>query len=262
MLDVPAYLSRIEYSGPLTPDGATLSALQRAHLHNVPFENLDIHLGRPIVLDPQHLFDKIVRRKRGGYCFELNGLFAMLLEAVGFKVLRLAASSANDDGTYLPEFEHLALQVHAADDPENPWLVDVGWGDGPVEPLRLAETGEQEQDGRVYRLRPESFYLVLEEKLTGGEWLKHYRFNRISHILDEFAPMNQYMQTSPDSLFTRKRLCTLFQPGGRITLSDRRLIHTRAGGLRGSEEKDERLLADEEEAREVLRARFGIILEA
>jgi N-hydroxyarylamine O-acetyltransferase len=261
MIDVPAYLSRIGYKGPVDSTAATLSALQRAHLLAVPFENLDIALGRPIHLETSHLFHKIVTRRRGGYCFEVNGLFALLLEHLGFHVLRLSASSANDDGTYLAEFEHLALQVHAVDDPETAWLVDVGWGDGPIEPLRLLEPGEQERGGRIYHLRWETCFLVLEEKQAGGEWLKHYRFNLAAHELNDFEAMNQYMQTSPESLFTKKRLCTLFRLDGRITLSDLRWIVTHNHGLRGREEKEERSLSGEDEVRQILRDEFGIDLD-
>jgi N-hydroxyarylamine O-acetyltransferase len=260
MIDAPAYLSRMGYHGPADPTANTLRALQRAHLLAVPFENLDIPLGRAIRLDTPHLFDKIVTRRRGGYCFEVNGLFALLLESLGFQVVRLSASSANDDGTYLAEFEHLALQVHSVDDPETAWLVDVGWGDGPIEPLRLLEAGEQQRGQRIYRLHADSSFLVLEEKLAGGEWLKHYRFNLAAHELDEFEAMNQFMQTSPESPFTNKRLCTLFRPDGRITVSDMRWIVTRNHGLRGGETKEERLLEGEAEVSQVLHDEFGIDL--
>jgi N-hydroxyarylamine O-acetyltransferase len=260
MIDLPAYLSRIGLRGDLAPTVANLCALQRAHLLSVPFENLDVHLGRPIVLGIPHLFEKIVLYRRGGYCFELNGLLALLLEALGYRVLRLSASSANDDGTYTPAFDHLVLQVLAPEDPDTPWLVDVGWGDGPVEPLRLLDMGEQQRDGRVYRLCPDTDFLILEEKLAGGTWLKHYRFNLVAHDLDEFAAMNQYMQSSPDSPFTKKRLCSLLRPGGRITLTGQNLILTHHHGLRGSDVKEERLLSGEEEVRDVLHDEFGIVL--
>jgi N-hydroxyarylamine O-acetyltransferase len=261
MIDTLAYLSRIGYSGPREPTSVVLRDLQRAHLLSVPFENLDIHLGRPIRLEIPHLFDKVVTRRRGGYCFELNGLFALLLEDLGFTVQRLSASSANDDGSYKAEFEHLALSVQAPEDPSASWMVDVGWGDGPFEPLLLEEDSEQERYGRVYRLHPGDGFLVLEEALSGGEWLKHYRFTLTPHRLEEFAGMNRYMQTSPDTIFTQKRLCTLFQPAGRVTLSDLRLISTRNHGLRGAEEKEERLLSSETEARQALQEWFGVDLD-
>jgi N-hydroxyarylamine O-acetyltransferase len=262
MLDQLAYLTRIGYRGSIEPTTQTLRALQRAHLFSVPFENLDIHQGHPIRLEINHLFDKIVRRRRGGYCFEVNGLLAVLLEEIGFLVQRLSASSANDNGTYRPDFDHLVLRVTCIDDPQTAWLVDVGWGDGPNEPLRLFEPGEQERDGRVYRLRPDQDCLILEEKLVGDTWLRHYRFNLVAYKLEAFAAMNLFMQSAPESPFVKKRLCSLPRSDGRITLSDRRLILTRGYGLRGGEEKEERLLAGEEEVRQVLRAEFGVDLSA
>lgn len=260
-MDVSAYLNRIGYSGSREPTAAVLRALQRAHLFNVPFENLDIHLGRPIALDEAALFDKIVTRRRGGFCYELNGLFGRLLEALGYRVLRLSASSANDDSSYAPEFDHLIHQVHVPDDPETAWLVDVGWGDGPLEPLRMLEMGLQRQSGRVFRFQPDTCYLVLEELAADGRWLKHYRFNLVPHSLDEIAGMCHYHQTSPESMFTQKRLATIFLPDGRVTLSDLRLIRTHGTGVHGSNLKEERDLFDEEEARQVLRVIFGIDLD-
>ncbi len=257
-MDVSAYLNRIHYSGPREPTAAVLRALQRAHLFSVPFENLDIHLGCPVVLEEAALFDKIVNRRRGGFCYELNGLFACLLESLGYRVLRLSASSANDDGSYASEFGHLILQVHVPDDPETAWLVDVGWGDGPLEPLRMLEMGPQRQGGRVFRFQPDTCYLVLEERTADGRWLKHYRFNLVPHSLDEFAGMCHYHQTSPESMFTQKRLATLYLPDGRVTLSGLRLIYTRGNGACGSNPKEERELSNEEEACQVLREIFGI----
>src|SRR6187397_3354830 len=108
-MDFQSYLQRINYRGEQTPTAATLRELHRAHLLTVPFENLDIHLGRPIVLEQGALFDKIVRRRRGGFCYELNGLFAALLYKLGFDVTMLSAGVARADGSYGPEFDHLTL---------------------------------------------------------------------------------------------------------------------------------------------------------
>ena len=110
-MDVPAYLNRINYHGGLMPNAETLCGLHTAHLLAVPFENLDIHLGRPIVLEEDALFDKIVTRRRGGFCYELNGLFAGLLRELGFDVTRLAAGVINSTGDFSPIFDHLTLMV-------------------------------------------------------------------------------------------------------------------------------------------------------
>ena len=125
--DLGAYLDRIGYTG--TPDATieTLRALHVAHLLSVPFENLDIHLGRTIVLDESHLFEKIVRQRRGGFCYELNGLFAGMLRALGFRVTMLSAGVARKSGGFGPEFDHMTLTVDVG---EEQWLADVGFGDG------------------------------------------------------------------------------------------------------------------------------------
>lgn len=250
------YLSRLDYTGPLAPNAETLRGLHRAHLYCVPFENLDIHLGRVIRLDREALFEKIVTRRRGGFCFELNGLFAWLLESLGFQVDLLSAASANDDGTFLADFEHMALRVICPDNPGQAWLADVGWGNGFLEPLRLEPGLLQRQSERVYRLEPQEERLIFAEQQESGRWLWHYRFSLQPHSLEEFDEMCAYMQSSPDSLFTQKRLCTRFTPDGRITLSNLKLITTtEAGGLR-----EERMLSGEEEARVVLKDLFGINL--
>src|SRR4051794_25411559 len=124
-LDTDAYLRRIAYEETLVSSTPALLGLHVAHLMAVPFENLDIHRGRPIVLDVDALYAKIVTRRRGGFCYELNSLFAALLREAGFTVSLLSAEVARDDGSLSPPFDHLALLVET----EERWLVDVGFGD-------------------------------------------------------------------------------------------------------------------------------------
>jgi N-hydroxyarylamine O-acetyltransferase len=114
-MDTNAYLERIGYRGPLAPTAETLRRLHLAHLLSVPFENLSIHAGEPIVLDDEALFDKIVVRGRGGFCYELNGLFAALLRSLGFKVEMLSAAVMGRAGEFGPEFDHMALLVTLAE---------------------------------------------------------------------------------------------------------------------------------------------------
>src|SRR6266404_2344713 len=113
-MDVHAYLNRINYQGPRTPTAETLRQLQVAHLLTVPFENLSIHGREPIVLEDEALFQKIVNRRRGGFCYEANGLFAALLRALGFEVAMLSAEVANAAGEFSPPFDHMALMVTPA----------------------------------------------------------------------------------------------------------------------------------------------------
>ena len=131
-MDPNAYLKRINYSGSLAPTAESLRALHLAHLANVPFENLDIHLGNPIHIDQAGFYAKIVNRGRGGFCYELNGLFAWLLQALGFEVTFLSARVGDGKGGFSPEFDHLTLHVTCPADPASaavPWLADVGFGE-------------------------------------------------------------------------------------------------------------------------------------
>ena len=133
---VVAYLNRVGVPAPAVSDAAGLRALHRAHQLTVPFENLSIHLGEPISLDERDLTDKIVHRHRGGFCYELNGAFALLLEALGAQVSRVAAR-VYGEADLGPPFDHLALIVRPADG-SGPWLADVGFGSHSDYPLLLA----------------------------------------------------------------------------------------------------------------------------
>lgn len=243
------YLERIGYDGPLSPTAETLRRLHLAHLRAVPFENLSIPWGEPIVLDDGALFEKIVTRRRGGFCYELNGLFAALLRALGFDVAMLSAGVYRSSGELSPDFDHMALLVNL----EDRWLADVGFGDSFREPLRLDERGEQREGARAYRLEEtEDSRLLLSQREEGGPWKPQYRFGLEPHVYADFADRCHYQQTSPQSHFTQNRICSLATPDGRLTLSGRRLITTRGG------EKEEREL-DEKEYMEALRETFGIV---
>jgi N-hydroxyarylamine O-acetyltransferase len=260
-MDVEAYLRRIDYHGPLTPGIESLRALHRAHLFTVPFENLDIHLGRKITCDEARILHKIVNERRGGFCYELNGAFAALLRALGFRVTLLSARVAHPDGSYGPEFDHLTLRVDLRVDLEEPWLADVGFGDCFLEPLRLESRAGQPQNGRVYRLTSssESAATLSLQVMAEGKWKTEYAFTLEPRELSDFAGMCHYHQTSPESHFTRQQICSLATPEGRITLSDKKAIATREGSRR------EQLLSgdpflQEKEWRAKLRELFGVVL--
>jgi N-hydroxyarylamine O-acetyltransferase len=258
-LDPRAYLERIRCSSEvnraaLEPSLPLLRTLHEAHVLAVPFENLSIHYGQPITLGEEALYDKIVRRRRGGFCYELNGLFAWLLRQLGFTVTLLSARVAQANGGFTPEFDHLTLLVHHLDGAD--WLGDVGFGDSYRQPLRMQPNLAQDgADGHRYRLRVDAgdaSWLVQRSGETG--WESQYRFTLQPHVMADFAERCLFQQTSPDSHFTQKRICSLALPDGRITLSDLRLITTRCGA------RDERELASEDEYRQVLAERFGVTL--
>ncbi|HKI00782.1 MAG TPA: arylamine N-acetyltransferase [Thermoanaerobaculia bacterium] len=250
-MDIRAYLDRIRYRGPLTLTAETLRALEIAHLQAVPFENLSIHARQPVVLDDESLFDKVVVRRRGGFCYELNGLFAALLRALGFQVAMLSAGVARADGTFGPDFDHMALLVTL----EERWLADVGFGDSFRDPLRLDERGEQPEGPRAFRIDEDGGHLLLLRRDGAGEpWQKQYRFTPQPYEYADYAGMCRYHQTSPESHFTQRTLCSLATPEGRVTLSGMRLITSRGG------ERHERALESEEERAALLRELFGVIV--
>jgi N-hydroxyarylamine O-acetyltransferase len=240
--DVDAHLDRIGYTGSRAPSAHVLAALQRAHLLSVPFENLDIHAGRPIVLEEPALFEKIVERRRGGLCYELNATFAALLGALGFDVT-LLSGRVHARGAFGPEFDHLALLVRL----DEPWLVDVGFGESFVEPLSLVAT-ETDADG--YRARDASDHWLVERRAAEGAWEPHYAFSLVPRRLADFDTMCRYHQTSPESPFTRKRVVSRLTVDGRVTLTGRTLLVTSRGT------KVETALADDSAVAAALREHF------
>ena len=250
MVDAPAYLARIHYAGPTQANAETLRALHRAHLVAVPFENLDISLGRKITVDEAAILNKVVVLRRGGFCYELNGAFAALLRALGFQVTLLSARVARANGGEGPEFDHLTLRV----DLEEPWLADVGFGESFLEPLRLEAGRDQLDPTGTYRLHAQAERLRMEKSLPDGNWKPQYSFSLQPRRLEEYAGMCRYHQTSPESSFTQNRICSRATPDGRITLSEMKLITTSNG------EREERRLGSEEEWNSILRKRFGILL--
>jgi N-hydroxyarylamine O-acetyltransferase len=258
-MDVSLYLKRIGYDGATDVSYETLRALHRAHLLSTPFENLDIHLGRPIVLEETRLLEKIVVQRRGGFCYELNGAFAWLLRSLGFEVDLLSAAVAKPDGGLDPPFDHMALAVKL----DRTWLADVGFGDSFVEPLPLQAGLESVQEGSAYRVVatddfpghfPDQNTLMMERRKGQGDWNQEYLFSLDPYRLEDFSKMCEYHQTSPESMFTRKRTCSLAVDGGRVTLSGLRLIET------AGDSRNEHQLSGADEARQVLLNRFGVDL--
>jgi N-hydroxyarylamine O-acetyltransferase len=243
---VDAYLARIGADRPPVADADGLRALQRAHLGTVPFENLSIHLGEPI--DLTVLLDKIVARRRGGFCYELNGAFGQLLTALGYTVTHHQARVWGG-GRWGPPFDHLALRVEL----DEPWLVDVGFGRFAHHPLRLASREPQPD--------PAGSFLVVDRDLGDLEVVldgePQYRVDPRPYELADFAPTCWWQSTSPAAHFTRSVTCSMLTAdGGRVTLSGDRLIVTDPSGAR-----DERVLPSDEEVLAAYRSHFGVVLE-
>ena len=251
-MNTDAYLKRINYSGSLEPTAETLRALQVAHLRTVPFENLSIHNDEPIVLEDGALFTKIVERRRGGFCYECNGLFAALLRALGFKVEMLAAGVAKSEGGFGPQFDHMTLLVTL----DERWLVDVGFGDSFIEPLLLDSRDDQVQGSGAFRIVGDGDHLIMMRRNPGSDWEPQYRFTLQPYSFPDYEETCQFHQTSPDSHFTKGRICSLATEDGRISLSEMRLITTTGPQLL----RDERTLKDQEEYDRILREQFGIVM--
>ncbi len=219
-MDVARYLDRIGHRGVHAPSTELLFTLHLAHLTRVPFENLSIHQREPIELRADSLFDKIVNRQRGGFCYELNGAFAELLLALGYSVDRLAARVYGADGKHGIPFDHMCLRVESEGEA---FLCDVGFGECFVTPLRFEERDEQHDGRAAFRIEGEQ-ERDLWMRDRSGEWRREYCFTLTPYALADFEPGKIYHTTSPASHFTQKRICSLLTEQGRITLRDDRLI--------------------------------------
>ncbi|XP_056869480.1 arylamine N-acetyltransferase, pineal gland isozyme NAT-10-like [Takifugu flavidus] len=265
-MNVQKYLTRIGFSGPTEPTLEVLGSLHSSHLHSVPFENLTIHSGGRVHLDLPVLYEKIVNQNRGGFCYEVNGLFSWLLRQLGFQVTVLSAQvKSRMTGFYGPPFDHMILMV-VIDGKR--WLCDVGFG-VPVFPTPLSlDTGDlQEKGHRVYRLRSTDGMTFLEwqqeeNRGTDGDWVEIYKFTLEPRCFQDFFQMCQYHQTSPCSLFFCKSLCMLFKSNSKVSYIGRRLTTTKfPDGPVGEVEITTRELKDEE-VPGILVETFGIVLKS
>lgn len=223
---VQRYLDRIAYVGPRDPTLDVLRGLHLRHMLSVPFENLDIHMGTPIVLDTKAFLRKIVEEQRGGYCYELNGSFCWLLKKLGFKVSMLSARVAGRDGNFSPEFDHMTLLVRL----NQRWLVDVGFGDSFTKPKKIDDSRPQRDRGYAYKIEPDDTERrILRKSGRKNLWTTQYSFKLKPRRLLDFVARNRYQQTSPNSHFTHGRLISKLTSTGRITLTDKKLILTKTG---------------------------------
>jgi N-hydroxyarylamine O-acetyltransferase len=247
-LDLDAYLERIAYAGALAPQADTLSALHRAHAATIPFENLDIVLDRAIELDLDSVQDKLVRRHRGGYCFEHNLLFAAVLERLGYAVTRLAARvQPGRSGART----HMLLRVLADG---RPWLADVGFGASLLEPLPLASTTAR-QGGWTYRLRHAPGEAWLLQKGDPHGWADMYSFTLEPQRPIDYVVYNHYTATHPRSPFVGQLVALRTEPNVQHALRGRQLTTTRADGT------TETVHLAHDELPDVLAELFGISLE-
>ncbi|MFE0540013.1 arylamine N-acetyltransferase family protein [Streptomyces sp. NPDC058891] len=261
---IDAYLRRIGVEHPAWPTVAVLRELHLRHLQTVPFENLSIHLGEGMVLDQKQLVDKVVGRRRGGICYELNGAFGALLKALGFDVTLLSARVYGEERLLGVPYGHLVLRVRTVDGGD--WLADVGFGAHSHYPLAIGERGEQPDPAGDFRVI-ESGADEAGVRGGGGEraddldvlWddKPQYRLELRPRSLGDFAVAAWWNSTSPGSHFLRSLVCSrVTEDAGRITLSGSRLTVTSPQG-----EKEMTDLASDAEVLGAYRERFGIELD-
>jgi N-hydroxyarylamine O-acetyltransferase len=249
-VDVNAYLRRIGYSGGRAPTIETLRALHRAHMYTVPFENLDIFGSRRhLTIDEGAFFRKVVGERRGGFCYELNGLFAALLRELGFRV-ELLSGRVVSGKRIGPEFDHLLILVHL----QERWIADVGFGESSRIPMRLDDPAPQGEPSGAFRFEHDGPEWSMWQLAASGKWTEAYRFTLTPHHIGDFAGMCEYHQTSPDSPFMRNNVCTLATPNGRKTVSGNRLTIVADG------ERTITRLADDAAYHAALLAHFGVTL--
>jgi len=227
-IDLAAYFARIGLQGPIDATAKGLTRLHAAHAQAVPFETLDLHLGQAIRDDLPGLFDKLVTRRRGGYCFEQNGLFAAVLSRLGFTVTHVLARTLFGNPGTRPPAENAALTqidrrmrghlISLVEIAGERWIADVGFGAyGLIESLKLV-SGEQQAGGETYLIAPTAGGFEVQMR-SEGAWLSLYELDFRPCELAEVIALNQFHQTSMTSFFRRTRLVAR-------TLSDRRLILT------------------------------------
>lgn len=245
-MKITEYLERIDYQGPRAPTLECLSAIHRQHLVHISYENLDVQLGRPLDLDIERIFDKIVHRRRGGWCYEMNGLLGWALGEIGFEVMRMAGGVKRSLGGDETLGNHLVLAVQL----DETYIADVGLGNGLVEPTRLRE-GSFSQEFREFRL----------EQLDDDAWRFHnfpgamplnfdFYYARAEESL--LAETCANLQSDPQSMFRQNLICMCLKPDGSRFLLGRTFI-----SYEGTT-PTQRLLESAAEVEEVLKNVFDL----
>ncbi len=213
-MNLNSYLQRIKISQLEKPNLSFLSKVQEQHLLTVPFENLDIHQGEKIVLEEDRIYEKIVDNGRGGFCYELNGLFCWLLRSLEFSVSMVSSQVHRlPEDRFTPEFDHMVLLVNL----EKAYLVDVGFGDTFRKPIALPD-GIVEDISGTYRVQPfgsaPDTYIL--QKQENNSWQHVYSFTEHPRVISDFDEMCTFHQTSPESHFTQEMICTMATKTGEL----------------------------------------------
>ncbi|WP_078592630.1 arylamine N-acetyltransferase family protein [Evansella clarkii] len=242
------YMARFDATGLEEISLASLTELQQLHMYNIPFENLDVMYRSPIYLDLSKFYKKLVENHRGGFCYELNGLFTWLLKKLGYNARMVAGTVNTPDRGWVKKDSHVAIIVEL----DQPYLVDVGFGDSFRQPLTL--DGKEYRDiSGTYKIKLQSdhyFDLIRKEESAN---LTLYRFSDLERELSFFYRGCVFHQVSPDSNLTKRDMATIATKDGRITLTGSVLTIT------GNGEKNKKEVSDGEKSA-VLKEYFGIIM--
>jgi len=249
--EIKAYLARIGITQPIKTDYASLHLLQSQHLKTVPYENLDIMRNIPLSLEVGDMYEKIVARKRGGYCFELNGLFTWLLRSLGFEVVEYMARFLRDE-TEIPMRRHRVLRVTCD---EGDYLADVGVGSPvPLTPLPLTMGKISEQRGEKYKLEKEDFFGTVLYEWKKNEWRKLYSFTEEPQLNIDYVMPSFYCEAHPESYFRTMDMVHMFTEDGRKSVAGREVKIFSPNGV------EVIVPASEEVYHQLLKLHFGISL--
>jgi N-hydroxyarylamine O-acetyltransferase len=247
-----AYLNRLNYSGNVQPTEEYLEALHRTQAYTISFENFDILLGRGISLEPAAIFDKLVYRKRGGYCFELNGLFLMALQAIGFEARALLAR-VHLTGTPTGRGHQLILVTLQGRE----WIADVGFGGpGLRAPIPFELNHPTTQDGQTFRLVEAPPFGMMLQTLLETRWQDLYSFDLGYVVPADIAYGNHFTSTHPSSFCTFARVAARPHPTGRVSLFNRTLRSVIVG------REDVQEIEEGQPYLDALKTYFGIELDA
>lgn len=247
-MDVKSYLHRIKCSEKHSPSLNALAQLQENHLLNIPFENIDIYNKVKIHLD--NSYTKIVLHKRGGFCYELNGLFYQLLIHLGYHAKMVSARVFKNENEYGPEFDHMAIIAYIG---KQDYLVDAGFGEFAFHPLPIQPDIELVDPRGIFKIvKHNDGYWLVTQKKDDINFIPEYIFSEKERLLHEFNEMCEYHQTSPESHFTQKLICSLPTKDGRITVSEKILKITSGG------KTTENAIKSEKDLNDILKEKFGI----
>jgi N-hydroxyarylamine O-acetyltransferase len=252
-MDLGRYFSRIGFDGAATPDEKTLRSLHRLHVEAIPFENLDVLMGRPIDIGLEAVFRKLVEARRGGYCFEHNTLFAAVLRAIGFEVEPLLARVRHNvpPGVRTP-LTHMVLRVRLDG---RPWLVDVGFGGaGSTAPLRLDTDDEQQTPHEPRRVLQRGGVAVAQARL-GDEWKDLYESTLETPAPADFELGNWFSCTHPRAHFVNNLVVTRVDGTRRLIVANREFVVREPGGC-----AERREFGSLRELLALLAERFGLEL--